>query len=254
MNEAEEVDLSSTLREQVAAAAQPMRLRYIGMSLALQLVLLAVVGSGGYVLVDRVRQLDRSEDGHATQAAALVQRVDALAAQNEQLKTEIVNLHKTIASTTSQDVLFLKIILLKQDIDLDLARTIAHHVHEYALRFGKDPNLVLAIIAVESQFDPKAVSPVGAVGLMQVMPHWKKVLGINGDLADPEISIKYGLQVLGFYDEMYKDPEVVLTAYNRGPGPVDKALMRGTSPTNNYAPQVLQTYARLKRLNVESAR
>ena len=87
---------------------------------------------------------------------------------------------------------------------------------------------------------------------MQVMPQWEKVLGIQGSLKDPEVSIKYGMQVLGFYMEMYKDIEMALTAYNRGPGPVDMALMRGKNPKNGYAPQVLKVYERLKSLSIPS--
>jgi soluble lytic murein transglycosylase-like protein len=264
MQGAEEIDLSGgfTTTERAAirnrmrdeSAPLPTRMRFIIASVVMQTTLLAVFIAAGWVLIQRMQRLDRDAINQATQAAAVAQKVDALTAQNELTKSEVANLHKTLSSTTSEDVLFLKIILLKSDVDLQLARSIARNVHQYALLYGRDPNLVLAIIAVESRFDPHAVSPVGAVGLMQVMPHWKKVLGITGDLSDPEVSIKYGLQVLGFYEEMYKDPEVVLTAYNRGPGPVDKALMRGTSPMNNYAPMVLQTYERLKRLNVQSAR
>ena len=61
------------------------------------------------------------------------------------------------------------------------------------------------------------------------------------------------LQVLSFYMEMYKDIEMALTAYNRGPGPVDMALMRGKDPKNKYAPQVLKVYDRLKSLSVSGA-
>lgn len=264
MNSAEEIDLSggfttterAAIRNRLREESSPFqaRMRFVIASLVLQTGLLAVVATGGYVLVDKIHRLDRDALTQSTQAAAVAQKVDALTADNELTKTELANLHRTLASTTSEDVLFLKVMLLKPDVDLTLARTIARNVHQYSLLYGRDPNLVLAIIAVESRFDPKAVSNVGAVGLMQVMPHWKKVLGITGDLSDPEVSIKYGLQVLGFYQEMYKDLDVVLTAYNRGPGPVDHALMRGTSPMNNYAPMVLQTYDRLRRLNVQSAR
>ena len=124
---------------------------------------------------------------------------------------------------------------------------------EAALRHGIPVSLILAVIHRESGFQQEAVSPVGAVGLMQVMPQWEKVLGIQGSLKDPEVSIKYGLQVLGFYEEMYKEPQMVLTAYNRGPGPVDLALMHGINPNNGYAPRVLATYEKLKKLNVQTA-
>jgi soluble lytic murein transglycosylase-like protein len=50
--------------------------------------------------------------------------------------------------------------------------------------------------------------------------------------------------------EMYKDVEMALTAYNRGPGPVDVALMRGKDPRNLYAPKVLKVYERLRKLSL----
>src|SRR5207237_4326912 len=126
-------------------------------------------------------------------------------------------LRQYIASSSAEQVVFLKILVLKPDVEVTLARRIAQHAQKYAALYKRDPDLVLAIIAEESRFNPDAVSPVGAIGLMQVMPQWEKVLGIQGSLKDPEVSIKYGLQVFGFYMEMYKDIEMALTAYNRGP-------------------------------------
>lgn len=118
--------------------------------------------------------------------------------------------------------------------------------------FGADPNLVLAIMFNESDFNPSIVSNMGAVGLMQVMPHWKKVLNLQQELTDPEISIRAGIQILGFYQQMYRDVDLALTAYNRGPGPVDFALVKGQSSANGYSSKVLGTYTRLKSLDVAS--
>ena len=166
------------------------------------------------------------------------------------IKADGTELRNYVASSSAEQVIFLKIMVLKPDIDLSLARNIARHTHHYAALYKRDPDLVLAIIAEESRFNPNAQSPMGALGLMQVMPQWEKVLGISGSLKDPEVSIKYGLQVLGFYMEMYKDIEMALTAYNRGPGPVDMALLHGRDPKNHYAPEVLKVYNRLKNLGI----
>ena len=108
---------------------------------------------------------------------------------------------------------------------------------------------MLAIMAIESDFNPAVVSNQGAVGLMQVMPHWKKVLGLQ-ELTEPEVSIRAGIQILGFYQQMYRDLDLAVTAYNRGPGPVDFALVKGASPANGYGAKVLSTYERLKALDV----
>jgi len=64
------------------------------------------------------------------------------------------------------------------------------------------PQLVLAVIDVESAFDPFAVSHAGAVGLMQVMPFWPRELGLsNKDLIDVELNIRMGTSILAHYLE-----------------------------------------------------
>lgn len=170
------------------------------------------------------------------------------------VKKELVALRHVIGSQTAEDVVFLKILILNRKVDPALARTIAKAVHKYAQLFKRDPDFILAVIDVESNFDPNAVSSVGALGLMQVMPQWQEQLGITGDLTDPDTSIRYGLQIYGFYDQMYADVETALQAYNRGPGMVDFDLMHGRDPTRNgYAKKILKTWNRLKTMNIEAA-
>jgi hypothetical protein len=216
---------------------------------------LAVIGATAALFFVKAR-LDALAAGTysiSRQTTELVARVEGVETQSRAILTEGTELRQFVTSSSAEQVIFLKILVLRPDIDVELARTIARHARRYATLYKRDADLVLAIIAEESRFNPNAVSPVGAVGLMQVMPQWEKVLGISGSLKDPEVSIKYGLQVLGFYMEMYKDLEMALTAYNRGPGPVDMALMRGKDPKNRYAPQVLKVYQRLKKLVVNRA-
>lgn len=206
------------------------------------LVALAVAVLEGHDLLTENRaELERIEE--------LANETARVATQHEDLKNEVMQLRSYVASQSREDVIFLKIMIAKPRIDPDLARTIAKHVRHYSSVYGQDPDLVLAIIDIESDFNPTVVSHMGAVGLMQVMPQWKRVLGIQEDLDDIETSIRYGLQILGFYREMYKELDVALTAYNRGPGAVDAALMRGADPKNNYAPVVLDRYAYFRALN-----
>ncbi len=62
------------------------------------------------------------------------------------------------------------------------------------------PQLVLAVIDVESAFDPFAVSSAGAVGLMQVMPFWPNELGLTTkDLIDVELNVRMGTSILAYY-------------------------------------------------------
>jgi soluble lytic murein transglycosylase-like protein len=78
------------------------------------------------------------------------------------------------------------------------------------------PQLVLAVIDVESAFDPFAVSYAGAVGLMQVMPFWPRELGLsNKDLIDVELNIRMGTSILAYYLERERGDYVrALGRYN----------------------------------------
>lgn len=73
-------------------------------------------------------------------------------------------------------------------------------VHSEAVHAGVPPELVLAIINVESDFDPWAVSSVGAQGFMQIMPFWLKSDGRPGDnLFNPRTNLRLGCTILAYY-------------------------------------------------------
>ncbi len=100
--------------------------------------------------------------------------------------------------------------------DPDEAAAMARWVYIYSQRFNLSPELVLAVIAVESQFDHYAISNVGARGLMQVMPFWKEKLGSPDDnLFEIETNIRYGCAILRMYlDRYHGDLKRALAAYN----------------------------------------
>lgn len=73
-------------------------------------------------------------------------------------------------------------------------------VHREATRANLPADLVLAVIQIESAFDPYAVSSAGAMGMMQVMPFWKKEIGREEDnLIDLETNLRYGCTILKYY-------------------------------------------------------
>lgn len=222
------------------------------LGLALQGAMVVLLLANAVALTGRLDALKARGEVHAQSAEATATQVREMAAQMHSVQTELLDLRQAVSSHAREEALFLKALVLKPSLEPELARRIATLTQQECTLFGRDPNLVLAIMAVESDFNPKAVSSVGATGLMQVMPHWRKVLGMNGDLTDPAVSIRAGIQILGFYLEMYGDLTMALTAYNRGPGPVDAALRKSASPANGYEAKVLATYEKLKRLDSAS--
>jgi soluble lytic murein transglycosylase-like protein len=79
---------------------------------------------------------------------------------------------------------------------LDLLR----RIHRAATRADLSPEIVLAVIQIESAFNPYALSRVGAQGLMQVMPFWKNEIGRSDDnLTDIETNLRYGCTILKYY-------------------------------------------------------
>lgn len=100
--------------------------------------------------------------------------------------------------------------------------TILRTVHQQATRAGLPPELVLAVIDVESDFDRFAISTATAIGLMQIMPFWIEELGLEGDLNllfDIETNILLGCRILKYYIDM-EDGDLMqaLARYNGSTG------------------------------------
>jgi hypothetical protein len=112
-----------------------------------------------------------------------------------------------------------------------------------ARRHGVDPELVLAVVSVESAFQARAVSPKGAQGLMQLMPGTASSLGVN-DAFDPAENLDGGTRHLGSLLTVYGgDLRRALAAYNAGEGAV--ARHGGVPPfreTRDYVRKVLERY------------
>ena len=111
-------------------------------------------------------------------------------------------------------------------------------IHAAAVRHQVDPDLLLAIVAVESGFRPDAVSPVGAQGLMQLMPDTQSDLGVFDPL-DPAASLDGGARYLRLLANEF-GTVLAIAAYNAGPGAVRR--YRGVPPypeTRRYVRLVL---------------
>ncbi len=100
--------------------------------------------------------------------------------------------------------------------------TYDHYITKAAERYGMDPNLIKAVIHVESYFNRYAVSSKGARGLMQLMPQTMREVGCR-DPFDPVQNINGGTRYLKIMMDMFhNDLSLALAAYNAGPNRVKK--------------------------------
>jgi hypothetical protein len=127
---------------------------------------------------------------------------------------------------------------LPADGDLDAVIRWAADKHEL------DPALIRAVIKTESNFNPKAVSRAGAMGLMQLMPQTAKELGVD-DAFDPAANVDGGTRYLSrMLDKYNGDLDRALAAYNWGPGNLDRSTGYLPEETRNYIRIVNQHYRR----------
>ena len=130
-------------------------------------------------------------------------------------------------------------------IDSPQRELIAQWVRRLAPDYGLDPNLILAIIQTESNFNPQALSPKNALGLMQLIPSTAARFGVK-DRSNPVQNLHGGMAymrwLLSFFDG---DLRLSLAGYNAGEGAVER--YRGVPPypeTKRYIKKVLKAYGR----------
>jgi soluble lytic murein transglycosylase-like protein len=126
-------------------------------------------------------------------------------------------------------------------------------LNQAAQEFNLEPALLKAVMAAESGFNPSALSPKGAIGLMQIMPTTAERYGLRTDkkqtveqkLGDPKTNIRLGARYLRDLGQMFpRQQQLVIASYNAGEGTVQK--YRNTIPpypeTRNYVQLVTQFY------------
>ncbi|MCU0925070.1 MAG: lytic transglycosylase domain-containing protein [Hydrogenophaga sp.] len=131
-------------------------------------------------------------------------------------------------------------------------KAVRHLIREAATDHGLDYALLKAVIATESRFDPQAVSPRGAVGLMQLMPATAQRFGVKADaaqtlhqrLTDPRTNLQAGARYLALLLRQFGgQTDLALAAYNAGEG----AVQRAGRQIPNY-PETVQYVHKVTRL------
>jgi soluble lytic murein transglycosylase-like protein len=120
-------------------------------------------------------------------------------------------------------------------------------VHDASVRYGLPPKFVESVAKVESAMNPNAVSPKGAVGVMQLMPSTARAM--SADATDPAQNIDAGTRLLRELLLKYNGDVVkALAAYNAGEGAVDR--YQGVPPyreTQSYVNKVIENYQKSSR-------
>lgn len=126
-------------------------------------------------------------------------------------------------------------------IEKEFPKEYPAQVSQYAEEYGVDENLIYAVMKTESDFDPAAVSDVGAIGLMQMTEETFEWLQSKTgeynlsfeDLYTPDTSVKYGTYFLSILLDSYNgDLTTAIAAYHAGMGSVDSWLSESTTSAN----------------------
>jgi len=127
-----------------------------------------------------------------------------------------------------------------------ISADIAASIYDIALAEGLEPDLAFRLVRVESQFNEKATSPVGAVGLTQLMPATASFFqkGVTKkQLYDRETNLRIGFRYLRtLINEQDGNLKLALLVYNRGPAAVNRARAAGLDPANGYDRMVAGGY------------
>ncbi len=123
---------------------------------------------------------------------------------------------------------------------------LARKVYDAAVTAGLEPELAFRLVRVESVFETRALSPVGAVGLTQLMLGTAREFEPNvtrEQLLDPDVNLRIGFKYLrALIREQKGNLKLALLVYNRGPVAVQNALSMGMDPANGYERLVMRGY------------
>lgn len=168
----------------------------------------------------------------------------SLIGENRRLRQELENITGEAALLKAQIERANRVIEYSENYGIN-AR-LAGVIFDAALAERLDPELAFRMVKLESDFNPRAVSRVGAIGLVQVMPSTAKLFEksvTREDLFDPETNARIGFRYMRRLIGLYKgDVRLALLAYNLGESRVDAARRAGLNPLDGYNRILLKAY------------
>lgn len=200
------------------------------------LIGLAVAGTAAPIAVNRYQQAMRTDPSHESVASnAMVSTGesddDALTQVWQGLEGAEADAAAARESAIGEN--------LTKYAEFGLKRELAEAIYDTAVENDIDPEVAFGLVRAESSFKNSSTSPVGAIGLTQLMPQtasWLQPGVTRSQLRDPATNLKIGLKYLKQLIDKYEgDETLALLAYNRGPGTVDREIRRGRNPDNGYA-------------------
>ncbi len=127
----------------------------------------------------------------------------------------------------------------------DVPSRLSQAIYEAAVKEKIDPELAFRLVKIESDFKENALSPVGAVGLTQLMlptaRHYEPNI-TREELYQRDRNLRIGFRYLRGLISEYRDVSLALLVYNRGPAAVDLARANGMNPSNGYEQVVMRGY------------
>jgi hypothetical protein len=200
------------------------------------LIGLAVVGAATPIAVDKYQQALRTDPSHEHLLARGLAGVEGLDDASVSQAWQGMEDARATAAAQREAVIGEN---LEKYAEYNLTRDLAEQIYDLATEHEIDPEIAFGLVRAESSFRNSSTSPVGAVGLMQLMPRtaeWLQPGVTRAQLRESQTNLRIGFKYLSSLIEKYDgDENLALLAYNRGPGTVDRALSRGANPDNGYA-------------------
>ena len=198
--------------------------------IALGFVVAVPLVAGSRSAVGEARAEDTFSFGLTSESRRLKDQLGEAQGELELARNQLDRANKVIGFST------------KYHVSADLAGAI----YDIAMQEGIEPDLGFRLVKLESEFNERATSPVGAVGLTQLMPATARFF-MNGasreSLYDRETNLRVGFRYLRTLIREYKgNLKIALLVYNRGPAAVDAALDMGLDPANGYDRIVMKGY------------